>query len=80
MANILEILFDEFTKEIFLHQRREMSEDAQIKYQRLKDLAGTELANEIWDAAAGEGAAMQDACYQAGVKTGILFLIELLSI
>ena len=80
MADILELLFDEYTKKLFFHQKKEMSKDAQTRYQQLQDLAGTKLAIEIWDAAAEEGAAMQDACYQAGVKTGILLLLELLSV
>lgn len=79
MLEILSLLFDEYTRNLFV-RRAEKKKTVQACYQRLKELVGEELAVEIWDTAVSEGAVMQEECFQAGFKTGITLLFELLSL
>ncbi len=77
---ILSLLFDEYTRHLFSRQGKIESQTAQAQYQRLKELAGVEEANDIWDTAVGEGAVMQEDCFFAGLKVGIALAQELLSL
>ncbi len=80
MAEILNLLFDEYTKGLDMSEWKAESTEARIKYQQLKKLAGEETAMEIWDTAVGEGAVMQEVCFQAGLKTGMALALELFSL
>ncbi len=81
MAEIVNLLFDHYTKNLDVSdEMKKESEKAQIRYQQLKEIAGEDDAIEIWDTAVGEGAVMQEICFQAGLKTGIALALELLSL
>ena len=77
---LLNLLFDEYTQKLFSKQVKTESQTVQAQYQRLKELAGVEEANDIWDAAVREGAVMQEGCFQVGLKVGIALALELLSL
>ena len=77
---ILNLLFDEYTQKLFSRQVKTESQTAQAQYQKLKELTGVEEANDIWDAAVGEGAVMQEDCFQVGLRGGIALALELLSL
>ncbi|MCI9170650.1 MAG: hypothetical protein HFF42_06960 [Lawsonibacter sp.] len=78
MSEIMSLLFDEYTRNLFARKMEE-TKIAQARYQQLKELAGEEIAIEIWDTAVNEGAIMQEECFQAGLKTGIALAFDLLS-
>ena len=80
MADILNLLFDQYTQGIEIGKRETESRAIQTRFQQLKELAGEEEAIDIWDAAVGEGAVMQEVYFQAGLKTGIALALELLSL
>ncbi len=77
MSDIVTLLFDEYTRDLRTSELKTESQDAKIRYQQLRELVGDAEAIEIWDIAVGEGAAMQEACFQAGLKTGIALALEL---
>ncbi len=80
MTEIMSFLFDKYTRDLDTSELKAEIQNNQIQYQRLIKLAGEDEAIEIWDAAASEGAAMHEACFQAGLKTGIALALELLSL
>ncbi len=77
MSDIVTLLFDEYTRDLRTSELKTESQDAKIRYRQLRELVGDAEAIEIWDTAVGEGAAMQEICFQAGLKTGIVLTLEL---
>lgn len=80
MTEMLSILFDKYTKNLDTGELSEAIQSNRSQYQRLIKLAGEDAAVEIWDAAASEGAVLEEVCFQAGMKTGIALILELLSL
>ena len=80
MSEITSLLFDEYTKSLSAGQAETGSKEGEAYYQQLRKLVGDDVALNIWDAAVAEGAAMQEACFQAGLKTGLALARELLSL
>lgn len=78
MTDIITLLFDKYTKNLDTSELKTESPKAQGMYRQLIELAGEDTAMEIWDTAVGEGAVMQEVCFQAGVKTGMTLALELL--
>ena len=77
MAEILELLFDHYTRSLDMSQVRQEKEKTQAKYEQLKVLVGEENAVELWDAATAEGSVMEEVCFLAGVKLGMELAREL---
>ena len=80
MKSILTLLFDVYTRNLDTSELKTDSQEARIRFQQLKELAGQEEALNIWDTAVGEGAVMQEVCFQAGMKAGVMLMLELLSL
>lgn len=80
MTEIVTLLFDEYTKNLSASQGKTDSRDAKTNYHRLRDLVGDDIALDIWDSAVAEGAEMQEAFFQAGLKTGLVLAQELFSL
>lgn len=78
MTEILTLLFDRYTKNLDTSGLKPETQEAKEKYQQLKELAGEDIALDIWDTAVGEGAVMEEVCFQAGIKTGMALALELL--
>ena len=79
MANIIDLLFDYYTNPA---PCQAVEEDPQARdyFRKLTELAGKDLAIEIWDAATGEGTKMQDHCFQSGLRAGLELAMELRSL
>ena len=80
MLEITTLLFDEYTKNLPASQARTGSKDGEAHYQKLRKLVGDDAALDIWNAAVAEGAAMQEAYFQAGLKAGSILARELSSL
>ena len=79
MAELLNLLFDHYANPA-PHPAVEEDPQARVYFQKLTELAGEELAMDIWDAAVGEGAKLQDHCFQSGLRAGLELAMELQSL
>ena len=80
MAQFIPLLFEAYTQQVDPTQVKKFSQRPQVQFQRLKELAGEEAADEIWDAAMEEGAEWEEVCFRAGIKAGIQMALELLEL
>lgn len=78
MHQILTLLFDAYTREECAVSHMPPNLTSQVQFQRLKELAGEEVALEIWDAATQEGAEWEEVCFRAGLRAGVEVALELL--
>lgn len=80
MSEIISLLFDEYTKNLYACRAETGPADGEAQYQQLRKLVGDDAALDIWDAAVARGAIMQETYFQAGLKTGLALAQELLSL
>lgn len=80
MSDIISLLFDEYTKDLSASQAEVNPGNGEAQFQRLQNLVGDAAALDIWDAAVAEGAMMQEACFQMGLKAGLALARELRSL
>lgn len=80
MTDFLTLLFDLYTQNLDTDGVKTDSQEAEIRFQQLQKLAGPEEAINIWDAAVGEGAVMQEVFFRAGLKTGLMLASDLFSL
>ena len=80
MEKIIDLLFEQYTKNLDTSKCRVVMRENQAIYQQFIELVGMDMAIEVWDAAEREGAAMNEECFHSGVQVGIALILELLSL
>ena len=79
MSEFVDLLFDHYTQNLGAAGSGK-SQEALEQYQKLRELAGEDDAIDIWDAAVGEGAELEEVCFRAGLKAGVSLMLDLFSL